>query len=216
MNGHAFLIAGVEGDIPAVLKYFGRESGSADVYVCAHRNFGVDDARALCARAALRAVGGEERLFVVAASTLTHEAQNALLKTLEEPPAGAQFCIITPAPETLLATVRSRTTTLVLPERRAETEETLVSARDFLRAPVKSRLEMLAPLLEKDDNDERNMEAVFAFLSEVERALSPHARARADVREGIAAIYRARSYLSDKGAMLKVLLEQVALLVPMV
>lgn len=213
MNGHAFLVAGGEADVPAVLQLFGREAGSADVYVHAYRGFGVDDARALCARASMRAAGGEGRLFVVVAATLTHEAQNALLKTLEEPPASAQFCIITPAPEMLLPTIRSRTQSLTLPGARAEREET-VSVGAFLRASAKDRLEMLAPLLEKDDNEERDTESVVSFLSALERALAPHVQKSPEAREGVEAIYRARTYLSDKGALVKVLLEQVALLVP--
>lgn len=213
MNGHAFLVAGGESDVSAVLDVFGRKAGDGDVYVHVYRGFGVDDARALCARANLRATGAEGRLFIIVAATLTHEAQNALLKTLEEPSAGAQFCIITSAPETLLPTVRSRTQMLTVP-RATEAEDELTSARAFLRASVKERLEMLAPLLEKDDNDERDTGSVVVFLAGLERALAPHVQKNPEAREGVEAVYRTRKYLSDKGALAKVLLEQVALLAP--
>lgn len=42
------------------------------------------------------------------ADVLTEEAGNALLKTLEEPPPGTQFILITSRPASLLQTVRSR------------------------------------------------------------------------------------------------------------
>lgn len=214
MNGHAFLALGGEDAVPVVLRAFGREESDADVYVRVHRSFGVDDARALCARASMRgSARGSGRLFVVVAATITHEAQNALLKTLEEPPAGARFCIITPAPEMLLPTVRSRTQTLTLEKHDAGSSGQPISVSDFLRTSAKGRLDMLAPLLEKDDNDERDTGTIVRFLSALETALAPHIQKR-EVREGIAAIYRARAYLADKGAMTKVLLEQVALLVP--
>src|SRR5205807_8004030 len=40
--------------------------------------------------------------------TLTPEAQNALLKTLEEPPGNTQLYLTTPSAESFLPTVRSR------------------------------------------------------------------------------------------------------------
>ncbi len=49
------------------------------------------------------------------ADTMGHEAQNALLKLLEEPPAGSVVILTSSKPQTLLATIRSRTTILPLP-----------------------------------------------------------------------------------------------------
>jgi len=52
---------------------------------------------------------GRSRVFVVdEADALVFEAQDALLKTLEEPPAGSIFILVTSQAETLLPTVRSR------------------------------------------------------------------------------------------------------------
>jgi hypothetical protein len=71
---------------------------------------------------------------------------------------------------------------------------------------------MLKPLLEKDEDDRRNIGAIIAFLSSLEYTLSVHPYEK--VREGLDAIYRARTYIGDKGALVKPLLESVALLVP--
>ena len=51
------------------------------------------------------------------------------------------------------------------------------------------------------------------FLSSLERIL---AKRVSTSREGIDAVYSARKYATDKGSMLKSLLEQVALLTPVV
>jgi hypothetical protein len=69
---------------------------------------------------------------------------------------------------------------------------------------------MLKPLLEKNDDDRRDIGAIITFLSSLERMLAdmPHAR------EGIDAVYRTRKYAGDKGSLLKPLLEHVALLCP--
>lgn len=49
------------------------------------------------------------RVFVIRrAETMNEHAQNALLKTLEEPPGPSHFILLAESPELLLATVRSR------------------------------------------------------------------------------------------------------------
>ncbi len=59
--------------------------------------------------AAYRPFEGERRVFVIeAAEAMAEESQNALLKTLEEPPPFAHLILITAEPEGLLETVRSR------------------------------------------------------------------------------------------------------------
>jgi DNA polymerase-3 subunit delta' len=46
------------------------------------------------------------------AHTMTEQAQNALLKSLEEPPPSSHVFLVTPSPQTLLPTIRSRCQTL--------------------------------------------------------------------------------------------------------
>ncbi|WP_295023465.1 DNA polymerase III subunit delta' [Sulfurimonas sp.] len=50
----------------------------------------------------------ETKYIIIAASTFGREAQNSLLKILEEPPRNIEFIIISPTKSNLLPTVRSR------------------------------------------------------------------------------------------------------------
>ena len=59
----------------------------------------------------------------------TNEAQNALLKVLEEPSPRTYFVLVTPHPEILLATLRSRLSEIVSSVDTAKTDAT-----DFLKA----------------------------------------------------------------------------------
>jgi DNA polymerase III subunit delta' len=69
----------------------------------------VDQVREAIDRTAYRPFEGRRRLVVVdEADALIPEAQNALLKTLEEPPSASVFVLITARPDVLLPTVRSR------------------------------------------------------------------------------------------------------------
>ncbi len=69
----------------------------------------IEQVRDLIDRAAYRPFEGKRRVVVIdEADALVPAAQNALLKTLEEPPASSAFMLVTSRPDALLPTVRSR------------------------------------------------------------------------------------------------------------
>ena len=72
-------------------------------------NNGVDAMRDLVARAALGSPGRRKVYIVDEVHMLTTAASNALLKTLEEPPAHVVFVLATTDPQKVLPTIRSRT-----------------------------------------------------------------------------------------------------------
>ena len=206
--GNVHLVAGSAADLEAVLGFLEGEgigtTGNPDLYVREYHQFGIDEARQLSERAAMRSLGGR-RVFVIAVDGITSEAQNALLKTLEEPRDDALFVFIHPAPETLIATVRSRSQLLSIGL--DHTDASATEAKAFLKATPEKRLDLLKPLLEKGDDDKRDLGSVLAFLSALERELE------SGNRTSLHAVYRARRYIGDRGALVKPLLEQVALLV---
>ena len=214
--GNVQLVRGNDSVIPAILKLLSREiavENNPDIYIRTYGQFGIDEARDIRERAGSKALG-ERRAFILVMPFMTNEAQNALLKVLEEPPADAIFFIVLPSPETLLPTLRSRTQTLVL---ESSIGENLVDAGKFLAASPAKRLDMLKPLLEKDEDERRDMGGVITFISSLERMLGARRSSEgldAACREGLESVYRARQYIGDKGALIKPLLEQMALLVP--
>jgi DNA polymerase III subunit delta' len=69
----------------------------------------IDRVRDVIDRTAYRPFEGRRRVVIFdEADALVVPAQNALLKTLEEPPPSSVFILLTARPETLLPTVRSR------------------------------------------------------------------------------------------------------------
>lgn len=220
LSGNTFLIAGTADDVPQVLSLL-KEDGisieaNPDLHVRDYRQFGIDDAHELRTRASARAIGdGDRRVFVISASGITSEAQNALLKTLEEPPARALFVFIVPAPETLLATVRSRSQILRI-EGDGKPSKESVDAKEFFAATPAKRLDLLKTILEKDGDDKYDTGAILAFLASLERYIAHmrDLRSPASKKEALDTIYRARMYIGDRGALVKALLESVALLSP--
>jgi DNA polymerase III subunit gamma/tau len=72
-------------------------------------NRGIDEIRDLLERAAYKPAIGRFKVFMIdEAHQLTKESFNALLKTLEEPPAYLKFVLATTDPEKMLPTVLSR------------------------------------------------------------------------------------------------------------
>jgi DNA polymerase-3 subunit delta' len=69
----------------------------------------LDDFRGLIESAGYRPFEGKHRVFILDdADRLSMQIQNALLKTLEEPPPSSSFVLVTSRPDLLLITVRSR------------------------------------------------------------------------------------------------------------
>jgi DNA polymerase-3 subunit delta' len=72
-------------------------------------NIRIEPVRELIDRSGYRPFEGRRRVAIVdGADALVPGAQNALLKTLEEPPSSSVFILITARPDALLPTVRSR------------------------------------------------------------------------------------------------------------
>ena len=69
----------------------------------------IDQVRDIVERVGYRPFEGRRRVVIIdEADALVPAAQNALLKTLEEPPSSSVFILVSSAPDMLLATVRSR------------------------------------------------------------------------------------------------------------
>ena len=76
----------------------------------------VDEIRALAGFVNVKSSRGGLRVAIVhPAETLNDQAANALLKSLEEPPAGAVFLLVSHRPAVLLPTIRSRCVPVPVP-----------------------------------------------------------------------------------------------------
>ena len=203
--GNVHVVAGDETSIPSIREILAENDietrANADIDIRVYPQFLVGDARALTERALTKSFSGGRRVFITVTPNLTYEAQNTMLKTLEEPAGDALFFFVVPSPETLLPTVRSRAQMLSLGHSATPSD---VDIETFLKTNVAKRLDILKPLLVREEDDVRDISGAIAFLSGMERAL---ARRVGDSREGLEAVYRARKYIGDKGSLLKSLLE---------
>jgi DNA polymerase III subunit delta' len=86
-------------------------AGRSDFDKTPSRDIRTEQIRSLQERLAYRPLEGRWKVaLVVNAHAMNLNAQNALLKTLEEPPKGTVLLLVTAAPDKLLPTIRSRCT----------------------------------------------------------------------------------------------------------
>jgi DNA polymerase-3 subunit delta' len=92
---------GIHADVQAV----GVEEGDGGL----HRDISIDQIRDVGRTVSLRPFEGRCRVIIIdPADAMSEAAQNAFLKTLEEPPPDVVFVLITSRPQALRATIRSR------------------------------------------------------------------------------------------------------------
>jgi hypothetical protein len=121
---HALLVVGPAGGgkesimLHLVSQLLSKETAELVSYPYLHhitvpadkRTIGIEAVRELQHLAALKMPSAEQRRIVIIhdAHLLTGEAQNAILKLLEEPPANSHFFLTASDPQALLPTIRSR------------------------------------------------------------------------------------------------------------
>lgn len=182
--------------------------GNPDFWHGQFESFGVDEARALKdmqQRAAANV--GAKKVFVISTDTITHEAQNALLKVFEEPTTDTHFFLLMPSAEVLLPTLRSRLVLVSLGQDiSAEDTNVVALAEKFLLASKGKRMALLKPLME--DKDKR---AAVVLVDALLKKLSKSSQDIQQHRKDLEALLAMRSYLSDRSASVKMILEYLAL-----
>jgi DNA polymerase III delta prime subunit len=217
---HAYVIEGVHEDLaPRLVSNIEKNLGliaknNPDFMVARHDAFSIDEARALKDVQTRAAWSGTRKIFVIGADSFSHEAQNALLKTFEEPTEGSHFFIIIPRAELLLPTLRSRV--LVVPAQDSGVDDKAKALADkFLESTLENRFAMVKKLAEKKDGDTVDRELFRRILDQIERALHARGKGKSGIirEEVFHEIHQAKNYLATRGASPKMLLEHIAMVI---
>lgn len=201
---HAYFVAGDrETGILAALSFLETQRGmriigNPDIAVERHSLFSIDDARRVERKAHLAPVSGSSKAMVIAADRIFHEAQNALLKVLEEPSAGTTIILIVPSAGSLLQTVRSRV--LPLPGTEVKKPSASEEATVFWEGTPSAREKVVESILKEAKSDDEDDKA--------------HARTRArELAEGLTVLAHA-AWRKDSKTPHFLLLEDLDRLIP--
>ncbi len=195
---HALLLVGTYSWALGVIPESSRTEGP-DVMHMRGARLGIDEVRGLVREANLTPLASTERVFLLAYDDMTIEAQNALLKILEEPPQTSRFYIVARREGLLLPTLRSR---LVLLESEGDGEVGPVF-ETFLKTSYGERLKAMADHATKKDD---------TWMRELWQGFERHAH-DTHAPELLRAVVDFSPHFERSGSSKKMILEQLALLV---
>ncbi len=227
MPHHAVVIeAQKEAGIIHALALVARELGLApkgnpDVVVFRYGLFSVEDARSLEQRASEAPFAGTTRAFIVSADRIYHEAQNALLKLLEEPTRGTHLFFIVPTVGNLLPTVRSRVEIVRIRDHSdaVRTKPLGTDAREFIGGGKREREKIVTALTGGTDDEDRRRkrDEAIELINGIERAAHDRA-SRAGRTKPLIELMREletlRGYLYDRSSPVKLMLEHLSVVTP--
>lgn len=214
---HAYILVGDRKIlIKSLLEFFENTvgvstKGNPDFYHREFITFGIDDARALKQWASNKALSADMQVGLLSCTTITREAQNALLKLLEEP-SGTHFFFISSSVEQFLSTLRSRCVIISSPQ----SEPTTSSAKDFLTAHHGERMSLIKKIAERFKDTKDKSEAM-QLVDDLEKILHKKSLTKnPDIVVALQEILMCKKYLLGRSPSIKMLLEHIALVVPVI
>jgi DNA polymerase III delta prime subunit len=193
---HAFLVTAPPPGFPP---------GPDTLYLEPDTSLGIADIRTMTAFLSKKPLQKKQNtVLILAAEKLTLPAQQALLKTLEEPPGASQIYLVTSQPDQLLPTILSRVSSIDASIHRSfdekKVKESAILLDKLLAVKVGERLVIL-------DDQEFTREKALEFLDHLEYLMhqkisSPPLKLRGGAGEGditkiVDLIYSTRKYLKS-------------------
>jgi DNA polymerase-3 subunit delta' len=167
---------------------------------------------------AYRPFEGARRVSIIdPADAMTREAQDALLKTLEEPPSAALLILVSAYPDTLLPTIQSRCRRLRLGVLSDDDVMRVLVEREGIPAPQARALaaasggRVAAALAARSGTFEADRDAAWSFLAAQRGALAGRLKAAASLAQH-ASKRRDRDALATRLAIVQSLLRDLAAL----
>jgi len=211
---HAYIIEGEKEIIVSDIKTFLEENlkistkGNPDFLYYSFDTFGIDEVRNIKHLHSQKTLSSERKIFVVTSSVITIEAQNALLKILEEPLLNTHFFIILPDIKNLAQTLISRVVIL-----RGARQKIPDDIKNFLNSSISSRLECVRKISQEKDRD-----SALLLLDIVEESLFSHIKKNVEKLEEYTFIFNeisnCREYLRGRSPSIKLILEHISLILP--
>ncbi len=151
---------------------------------------GVDEAHLIHDALLRKPVKGDKVIVVVYATTITEQAQNALLKISEEPPQGSHIILVTDFLPHLIPTLRSRFSVLhtafdldsagsendisngISTNAGSKEKNKLLNAENFLISGIDSRLATVKDIHTALDKETISISEVWNFINEMEAVVA--------------------------------------------
>ncbi len=178
-----------------------------DVFTFNTKSFSISQAREVSKVVSRKTVSDQERFVVIVADSITVEAQNALLKTIEDPNSKTSFFIIIPTGGYILDTIISRTQILT-----ADSDRLGSVAAQFFSSEFVDRLEIIDSF--NDDEGKVNKGELVLFFSELEKLVLKEKEKIKDVSGVYQDFIDIKQYVLDRSSSVKQITEFISLRLP--
>lgn len=197
---HAYLLVGERSEAEKFVHSFWKDWGmnlksSPDFFVWNEDLFGIKEARELSTQSSRKAFG-EKKVFFVSPERVSLEAQNALLKTFEDPIENTHFFLTVRGEDLIIPTLRSRMQMIHLEVEEEKGEE----AQKFLSFTYKERLAFARKFADAEKNLSIFLDELLRYLRKVKSST-----------EALRVVYDLRRYSDDRSASSRLILEHLAL-----
>ncbi len=207
---HFYLVKSPSFDIAPIKDHFNKIfSSEFELFDFNYDNLLVDQAREIIDLANRKIGTSKKSLFFIKVNSINHQAQNSLLKSLEEPTAGLHFFFVLPELNNILPTVLSRA--FVVHE---ESDTQKIVDEKFLKLGVAEKIKYVEKLAAEIKDGKKTKQDAVNFVDSLIEILNADPDFKKVSSEKLATILELRSFISDNGASVKSILEAIVLALP--
>lgn len=193
------------------------EKNSSDVLSQFYESFTMEDSEYIKDWHSKLGITDGKRICIIATKFINREAEQTLLKIIEEPLSNTHFFIIVPDASVLLPTIISRTHTIKIePQDNKLLQKEVIS---FLKLSPKERIDTVALMIKNNKDEENSGQLRYyatSFVNELESIFYQKwkiDRSDTNTQFILEELQKARGYLSTPGAGVKMILEHISLLI---
>lgn len=219
---HSYVIEGDPSVTPSSLVEFLKvrgdiENKNSDLLYQIYESFSIDDSNQIKDWHSKSGITDGKRICIIGTKFINREAEQSLLKIIEEPAENTHFFIIIPDSSVLSSTIISRVH--VVKTEYVDDKEIKKEAISFLESSVKDRVEMVALIIKKNKEVENSGQLRYyatSFINELENIFYQKWKINKKDKKIIfilQELQKMRGYLSTPGASVKMILEHLALVV---
>ncbi len=219
---HSYVVEGnVEDDGQSILGFLvsrgETELNNPDLYFKKYESLNIKDIKDIKEWHSNKGLGKSKKICIISTKFINREAEQSLLKIIEEPGENTHFFIIVPNSSVLLSTILSRVHVVKI-----ESESNLGIKKeviDFIKLSKKDRIDKVAIFI-KENKEEESSGALryfaISFINEIESIFYKEFKKDINNKETqfiLEELQKARGYLSISGASVKMILEHLALVI---
>ena len=219
---HSYVVEGNPEEIVYLLRIYLEERGdinknSPDVLLNLYDAFNIEDGHNIKDWHKNKGVDGKKKICIIGAKFINREAEQSLLKIIEEPTDDTHFFIVVPDALLLAETILSRVH--LIKNLKSDNNFENKIAGEFIKVNPKERIEKVAEIIKEfKDNENSGGLRYYAvsLVNGIERIIYEKWKKdlnNPDLKFILEELKNCRSFLSTPGAAVKMILEHIALVI---